>query len=170
MLKTIHINIIVRIFLFYGISLILVSCSYLENSDFIKNKKMEARESSTLLTEEAIKNEPILREMDKLCNDLLKPPDFRLEYKDKSSYKKTIDRKYFIVHHYSSSQPYDEIRRFFVDYLKSEGWEIEEDIDIGGKWINFVKNSRKFKSITGQLAKTIQVNFYMVLPVKVYNQ
>lgn len=142
-------NIFIRIFLLCATSIALLGCSYIENSNFFNEKKLEDQKNKTLLIEEAIKEEPILKEMDNLCNDLSKPPDFKLEYKNKSSYKKKVDRKYFIVHHYSSSQTYDETRRFFVDSLKSDGWEIEDDIDIGGKWINFVKNSRKIQIYYG---------------------
>jgi hypothetical protein len=130
-----------------GISFSMTGCAYIRNLPLVKEKVLEDQKERTQKTEEAVKKDSILRELDDLCSDLPKPIDFEFAFKDKSVER--ANKLYYIDHIYLSVINYKEVRKFYLDYLSKEGWKVEEDIDIGGKWINFKKDNYEIQVYYG---------------------
>ena len=55
---------------------------------------------------------------------------------------------------------YDEVREFYLTHLVNAGWRVKEDVDIGGKWVNFVKDNYQIQVYYGAGGKDDEGNFF----------
>lgn len=89
-------------------------------------------------TEEAIKESPLLQELDRLCREVLPLPEgFALAAK-KLDFKNRNDLTYY----YSSAAEYQMVSNFYQDYFTRNGWQLtaRKDSGWGQKRLEFRKD------------------------------
>ena len=71
--------------------------------------------------EQFISKSSTLRELDRFCSDLPKPPNFKYRYKKLAGNSQTA----YISYRYQSDSSFSEVRDFYIAYLEKEGWTNE---------------------------------------------
>lgn len=98
-------------------------------------------------TDEAIKNDPVLQELDRLCTGIIPlPSDFVLIRKGDLD-----DRIVTIGYYYKSDTPYSEARLLWVNYFSQNGWEAEKEQDVFPRNLQFTNGSYKVSFYNGGL-------------------
>ena len=88
------------------------------------------------VTQEAIKNSPVLEELDRLCGkEVAHPDDFVFESKSMD----TVSRSY-LTFHYGSSWDYTKVKNFYKEYFTQNGWLLTyQRMGLGTRQVEFTK-------------------------------
>ena len=97
-------------------------------------------------TDEAIKNDPELQELDRLCTGIPLPSDFVLIRKGDLD-----DRIVTIGYYYKSDTPYSEARLLWINYFSQNGWEAEKEQDVFPRTLRFKNGSYRASFFNGGL-------------------
>jgi hypothetical protein len=87
--------------------------------------------SSTEKTNEKIGKDNKLMEFDNLCKTILVPNGYKLKGKDFGKKSKRIE--YFYSSIAGEKIIYENLRSFYIEYLKKENWILITDRDFGSK-------------------------------------
>lgn len=99
------------------------ACNPRELPPFKKLSEWSEKET-TRQTEEAIKNDLALQEVDGICKNIPLSGDFEFLWKARLD-----ERRLILAHHYVSDVHFDEARVRWVKYFSDNGWSLEKWID-----------------------------------------
>lgn len=94
--------------------------------------------------EQSISKSPVLTELDRYCQDIPKPPNFKYIFKQIGGNSFSASISYW----YRSGSSFAEVRDFYIPYLEKEGWTREdlwdEDRSALPKLLKYRKGNRTF--------------------------
>lgn len=99
------------------------------------------RQETARHTEEALKNSPVMRELDDLCRGEVPVFEGFVFLSMNASYPP----KTFLTYFYSSDAQYEKVKSFYTDYFKQKGWQLarQDENGWGPLTIEFRKESYK---------------------------
>lgn len=96
---------------------------------------MEEREN-TRIAEEAIQNNPVYQEIDRVCAGVPKPQDAVPVFK-----RKSWNEKRYLTYAYHSKVPYSQMKEFYLRHFEQEKWECEgEEFGLKSEGLDFRKD------------------------------
>lgn len=102
----------------------------------IVDDALEAREKKvTEMTEEAIRQSPVLQEIELVCKRIPLPRSFVLVRKTMAQHKKQ-----YLEYGYRSDDAFDSVRSELTDYFINSSWQQIEGTSFGIKSIKFTKD------------------------------
>jgi len=108
-------------------------------------KQLGRREEARITreTDEAIKTSPVLQQLNELCTRKIPLPDgFVLANKARS-----VNEPIFLSYGYRASIDYETVKRFYLDYLPKQGWQLTEQKDGGWGPSRLTFHRKDFKVI-----------------------
>jgi hypothetical protein len=101
-------------------------------------KTVNENDERTRITNKAIQNDQILKDLDSTCATIPVLKGFEFSYKYSGKHRRFVSFYFSAISR--ETVDYHLIRSFYFDYFQGLGWELTDDRDFGSKWIEFRKN------------------------------